>query len=522
MREHGASTVFSRAYVLIALLLAFTSCFTPPALRPARDVDLERALTSYPAGSAPVAIEVERDVTLRGVFVPSDANAPVVLHLLESSGSAASARGGYATLTQELSDLGFASLLVDYTGIGASTGSPTPDNLARDTRAMWDEAVRRAGGDPARVVVRATSIGTLAAATLLESGARPGAIVLVLPVMSDTVVRRFAREFRGVLVGWIAAALYTDVVDLRLDDVLRRARVPIVALSSPDEQFVDADERKRLRSAVEAAGGLWCERPGGHLVLTCDTRILFAEEIDLLRGLHTPPVAERARTITAALPAEVALQFAGGSPERARLEALCAYADGRQPLETAAVAVTCPDPRDGWRVLRLLPRIAKDKNFEELCAVCDLDDPAGTLPIDGLEVLCRKLDTLERFDLASFHPSPALLAYSAAREGHELCYSMTLSFTSAVSLTVEVNPRDVWRVLEPRGLAPADAERQLGRLLLKSFGYVDRLRPSDGGVTLEFEKRGEWRTFEAPPSSALGTAEFELGSFSISPSITGR
>lgn len=106
---------------LLALAVA-PGCLTPPALLPALHVDGELAIELYPPGTERVSVEVADEVVLRGLFVPSDDGAPVVLHLLESSGSVASLKYHYAPLLGQLTDLGHASLAVDYTGVGASDG----------------------------------------------------------------------------------------------------------------------------------------------------------------------------------------------------------------------------------------------------------------------------------------------------------------------------------------------------------------------------------------------------------------
>jgi hypothetical protein len=289
---------------------------------------------------------------------------------------------------------------------------------------------------------------------------------------------------------------------------VRRARVPIVALSSPDEHFVDAAERRRLKDAVEESGGRWCERPGGHLVLTCDTRILFAEEIELLRSVHAPPAEARARTILAALPADVAAQFADGSPDRARLEALCAFSDCREPLRTAAVAQRSADADEGWRLLRILPRIAHGKSFEGLCALCDLDDPAGRMSIDTLERGCRVLDTFERFGVMRLVPTPEQLA--AVASGETCRCSATISFTSTIQLEMSFDAKDIRDAVNELPLSRADAQRQTGRLLLKMFGYADRVRTGDA-ITVEALHGGVWRAFEPLPDGEDWAIHVEFG-----------
>ncbi len=96
----------SRTQALAVLLSCSLAggCLAPPALLPPYDVDLERALAEYPPGTEKVELALSADDRLRGLFVPSDAGAPVVLHLLESSGSVGSCRFSYGELCSELSE----------------------------------------------------------------------------------------------------------------------------------------------------------------------------------------------------------------------------------------------------------------------------------------------------------------------------------------------------------------------------------------------------------------------------------
>lgn len=98
----------------------------------------------------------------------------------------------------EVRALGWSSLVLDYRGLGRSDGRRDAGRLRADGRAMWREAVRRAGGAPGRVVVRAASLGSLVAADLLARGGdgidessdgRPAGAVLVAPVRASTVGR---------------------------------------------------------------------------------------------------------------------------------------------------------------------------------------------------------------------------------------------------------------------------------------------------------------------------------------------
>lgn len=174
-----------------ALLLSNAGCITPPLLR--RAVENRIWLGEFPHGAETVEVPVPDGSKLRGVFVPGDPGAPIVLHFLESGGSVAKGTHGFPSY-QVLCDLracGFASLLLDYRGNGVSTGVLSPVNLREDAELMWREALRRAGGDATRVVVRSLSIGALPAASLIDDGAAPRAIFLLAPVRAETAVGHY-------------------------------------------------------------------------------------------------------------------------------------------------------------------------------------------------------------------------------------------------------------------------------------------------------------------------------------------
>jgi hypothetical protein len=149
---------------VLALLLRVAGVrLTPPALLEVDFVDAEAALSAYPPEARHIEVARSDGTALRGVFAPAHDGAPVVLVLQEASASAGATRLGWGKLAWQLRDLGFATLVVDYAGVGLSAGERDVRNLLEDARTMWAEALARAGGDPQRVVLRASSLGTIAA-----------------------------------------------------------------------------------------------------------------------------------------------------------------------------------------------------------------------------------------------------------------------------------------------------------------------------------------------------------------------
>ena len=134
--------------------LALQSCVAPIVLEAGTS---ELQLEGFPEDTVLAEAVTGDGVTLRGVFVPAGAGAPVVLHLLPAKASITTGLNGFAGVKQTMGVLrehGFASLALDYRGVGASSGDRDSGRLTDDGAAMWAEALRRTEGDPGALVVR--------------------------------------------------------------------------------------------------------------------------------------------------------------------------------------------------------------------------------------------------------------------------------------------------------------------------------------------------------------------------------
>ncbi|MBC8328396.1 MAG: alpha/beta hydrolase [Planctomycetes bacterium] len=249
----------------IRALMAMLGSTAPPALLAAGYPELEVNEQNFPPGSELVELEVRRS-TLRGAFVPSDPDSPVVLHLLESMGSVTYGTQhalGYPLLWQ-LRDRGFASLMVDYRGVGASEGWRTPRHVREDAQAMFAEALRRTGGRSHRIVLRGSSFGTLAVASLLKHGARPRAVTLIAPVRAETVAKNwFFHYYHPFLARAVTAFLRLPI---RVDIVraLRRWRGPLLVSAPENDYVLPPREQPLIRDTVRRRGARWVSTPYTH------------------------------------------------------------------------------------------------------------------------------------------------------------------------------------------------------------------------------------------------------------------
>lgn len=472
----------------LALALALGGCLAPPAVIETDDFDGARALERLPAGTETVELLVDDGEHLRGFFVPAGEGAPVVLHLVNSGSSVASGLLGLEDVTRELADLGWASLAVDYTGIGLSDGEPSIERLGRDAQAAWEEAQRRAGG-PERVVLRGVSLGTLAAALLLDSGARPAGLVLLAPVRAGTATRRFARVVYGAPVSWLAGLVYRDLTDVELVDVLVPGAPPCVVVSSSEDFFLDGDELAELRAATEAAGGTFRDRRGGHILLTVESRWVLPEERALYADLHPVPSAdpERSDALRERLEPERAAALADPAA-RERWERLVASTRGADDALLVAAAIHAPDAAAAIDLVRLWRRRGVPRATPEvLAAWFDVDDPGGPLPVDLIELASWPYDlalkrggmcylySLDEVVFAARGPHPGQSAWSA-RVG-----------AGSLEASVTFDADELLAALAARGLTGADLRRQHARILLAALRRPARVRRSaeTGSTTLE-------------------------------------
>ncbi len=538
-----------------ALALLLPGCFAPPVLLETRRGALDPAL--FPPGAELVELPVAPGESLRGVFVPAMAHAGPAIVVLDFQPSSvtlldgARATGWKAGVTTggvdvplldecggegappesegrmfplahrrlaHLPLLGFSVLVMDYAGVGASDGERSADNLRRDAHVAWDEAVRRAGGDPARVVLRGTSLGALAVAALLQDGARPAAVMLVAPVRDETVTRNGARAlgrpWMERLFGWLLRAPVG--VDLLAE--LTAAHAPALVVVPRVDLFLRHDERAALRDAVAAACGTFLVRHNQHIALALASRSLLDVEawfLARLPGLGTPEdrlAAElavwsdtRNGAVAAGIDAadgDAASALRPGAPARRRLEALLAELPLALPGVAGALAlagVSATERRELLEVLEWLPPGRRARlDAGALRRLFDCDDPAGRLDLETLAMLRGARTDLGQLD------SDGIVAVfeDARRPGPVEEFGFSASVDGSFTTHGDMGPQGIryeLAELATAGLAPPDAERQVLRLLLKAGGVPERVvAGSDGVPSIEVLDAGGWRRLPLP------------------------
>jgi hypothetical protein len=496
---------------------------------------IETSVRSYPPGSELVELPIEEDVALRGAFVPSDPGAPVVLHFVESSGTvgvcSAQWWGENASVTAQprarsvyfqLRHLGFASLAVDYEGVGRSDGERSVRKLKRDAMAAWDEAVRRAGGRPDRVILRGTSIGTLAVSHLLEAGCRPAGVVLTAPVLSDTVIWHFGVATRGRLFTTVATLLLEDLGVPPVDESLASHPVPTYAwLIRGDELLADADVT-RLQRGVASCGGVvrQDENPRGedgmlffatpslnhHVQGALMSRTVVPGEAAFLAELFpdAPLAAARVAAGRAGLPADLAARLPPDSEAGRRLDRLLGRRLGDDPVLAAWVALSIPDEVEALGLLNVvteLPEAWRRSGGEQALATrLDTGDPDGPLPLAPLVRLGVQLAVHDRASAPHTVDQLLDMALGVGVPHWDPPVKHGLNtFASGTLIPSPFNVRDdLWDVVsEPEGVDDLVAARRLLRVMFRAAGIEEQLvRQADGSHRLEVCDGGAWRVLD--------------------------
>ncbi len=244
-----------RAPLLAASLAALLPSCVVPIVQPAGTTEL--VLEGFPAGAERVEAFTAEGLRLRGVYVPAGAGAPLVLHLLPSEASVTTGlprMAGWPQTLEVLQRMGFASLALDYRGVGASEGDLDPTALPEDGATMWDEALRRTGGDPGRVVVRAASLGTIPAAALLERGRAPRGWILYAPIRSESIASHAPRARHGSALGLFIGLFLKRPTEVDLVEALRSSAVPVLMVAAREDPYLPEEEREMLFAVAEGRG----------------------------------------------------------------------------------------------------------------------------------------------------------------------------------------------------------------------------------------------------------------------------
>lgn len=146
-------------------------------------------------------------------------------------------------LAEAFAEMGFATLLFDYRGYGASTGKPTEEGTYRDAESAYDRLVgeKEKGFAPGRVVLFGESLGGAVAIELALR--RKVAAVLVEDTFTSTA------DIGAGLYPWLPVRL---LVRARYDSLAKIGKigVPVLVIHSPADDLVPFSHGEKLFAAA--------------------------------------------------------------------------------------------------------------------------------------------------------------------------------------------------------------------------------------------------------------------------------
>ncbi len=150
--------------------------------------------------------------------------------------------------------MGYAVLLVDYRGYGASTGKPSEQGTDLDAQAAWQWLTVGRGIKPGAIVLAGESLGGAVAAGL-AARVQPRALVLVSTFTSVT-------DLGSEIYPWLPVRLISRY---RYDTLayLRNYRGPVLVAHSRDDEIVPFAHGERLYAAASGHKTM-LEMRGGH------------------------------------------------------------------------------------------------------------------------------------------------------------------------------------------------------------------------------------------------------------------
>jgi fermentation-respiration switch protein FrsA (DUF1100 family) len=207
------------------------------------------------------------------------AHAPAVLFFHGNRSSLSD----YVALQRFFHAQGISSFVFDYTGFGASGGTPSLENAVADAGVAARLFADSAGPDARKV-----AFGSALGATVLLQ-----AIDSVQPHVSGVIIEGVTASVREAAVrdGHIPSFVAPLVVDIA-DNVqaARRVRVPLLAIHSRDDNRFPIADAERVVEAVRGRAVLlphW--RPGHSAILASSRTCDWQPALDFIRSGSLPP-----------------------------------------------------------------------------------------------------------------------------------------------------------------------------------------------------------------------------------------
>ncbi|GIV59615.1 alpha/beta hydrolase [Rhodocaloribacter litoris] len=197
-----------------------------------------------------VTLETEDGERLHGWWIPAEHPRATLLLFHGNAGNIS----GRLPLISVWHGLGLNVFVFDYRGYGRSTGTPSEEGLYRDAAAAWHYLTATRGLAPEEVLLLGRSLGG-GPATWLAERAGPGALILESTFTSVPDVA--ARHYPFLPVRWLARHRFDNL------DRIRRIRVPVLVIHSPEDEIVPYAHGRALFDAA-AGPKTFLEIAGRH------------------------------------------------------------------------------------------------------------------------------------------------------------------------------------------------------------------------------------------------------------------
>jgi len=184
-------------------------------------------------GYEAVSIRTGDGVQLSGWFIAGGATQKTVL-FFHGNGGSIDCCIEHARLYHQL---GFAMLLIDYRGYGASTGEPSEPGLYQDAEAAWQHLTMARGIPAAQIVVVGQSLGG-GVATWLATQHPPAGLILDSTFTALTDVG--ARQYPWLPVSLLARNRYPSIT--RIASIA----APLLILHSRDDTLIPFSHAEQL------------------------------------------------------------------------------------------------------------------------------------------------------------------------------------------------------------------------------------------------------------------------------------
>jgi fermentation-respiration switch protein FrsA (DUF1100 family) len=202
---------------------------------------------------------------LAGWFVPAPAARGTLLYLHGNGGNI----GHRLDRIEVFHRLGLNTLIIDYRGYGASSGTPSEEGTYQDALAAWNYLTRQRQIAPHDIVVFGESLGGSIAAWLAARHT-PAALVVY---GSFTSVPDLARELYPMFpAAWLSRYRY----DTRT--ALGQVSCPVLILHSPQDEIIPFSHGQALLGAAREPKRL-VELRGGHNDAADVSRQIYAREL---------------------------------------------------------------------------------------------------------------------------------------------------------------------------------------------------------------------------------------------------